>query len=164
VVGGRDAEDPLAPAAPVVRDGMMDVGSRRFDYAKWTTTALAGASVGAGVALYFLARDHGRALHDDATGCGAPPCQKFDSFDRDIERTGQREQTISNVALIGGAGIAAVAGYFWYRELTAGGRGDGAAAARARRDRATAWRVVPQLGPLGRGGDGVTGAAAQVRF
>jgi hypothetical protein len=161
VVGGRDAEDPLAPAAPVVRDGMMDVGSRSFGYAKWTTTALAGASVGAGVALYFLARDHGRALHDDATGCGAPPCQKFDSFDRDIERTGQREQTISNVALIGGAGIAAVAGYFWYRELTAGGRGDGAAAARARRDRATAWRVVPQLG---RGGDGVTGAAAQVRF
>jgi len=130
------------------------VGSRRFGYAKWTTTALAGASLGAGVALYLLARDHGRALHDDATGCGAPPCQKFDSFDRDIERTGKLEQTISNVALAGGVAIAAVAGYLWVRELTA---------PRARPTSTTAaWHVAPAIAPGALGG--FTGATAAVRF
>ena len=66
---------------------------------------------------------------------GTPPCQRFDSFDRDIERTGKLEQTISNAALFGGLAVAAVAGYFWYRDLTS-------------------WRIAPTLG----------GAAAAVRF
>ena len=161
--GGGDAEDPLAraaaasagPAAPVAqRDGVLDVGSRSFAYAKWSTTALAGVSVGVGVTLYLLARDHARALEDDAAGCGAPPCQKFDSFDRDIERTGKLEQTISNVALAGGVAIAAVAGYLWVRELTA---------PRARPTSTTAaWHVAPAIAPGALGG--FTGATAAVRF
>ena len=156
--GGRDPEDPLAgaaaaPAAPAVQgDGILDVGSRSFAYAKWSTTALAGVSVGVGVALYVLARDHARSLEDDATGCGTPPCQRFDSFDRDIERTGKLEQTISNVALAGGVAIAAVAGYLWVRELTAP-RSE-PAPRNARRPRPTApaaaWRIAPGSPELAR--------------
>ena len=176
--GDRDAEDPLArgPGGATGRgDGVLDVGSRPFAYAKWSSTAVAGAGVGLGVALYVLARDHASALVDDATGCGSPPCQKYDDFDRGIERTGKLEQTISNVALFGGLAVAAVAGYFWYRELTAdrGERAPGRTAARARRPAARpSWVVGPSFGPsLGpspgarspRPG-GFTGAAAAVRF
>jgi hypothetical protein len=173
VVAPGDGEDPLARAgsgaAPGSGDGILDVGSPRFRHAKWGTTALAGASIGAGVVLNVLARAHAKALVDDAAGCGAPPCQKFDDFDRDIERVGKREQTISNVALFGGIAVAAVAGYLWIRELTAE-RGDPRAVrtARSRSTRkvpATSWQVVPSLGSgLGTHGEGFTGAAAAVRF
>ena len=165
VVVGRDAEDPLARPGAVSGDGFTDVGSPRFLATKWTTTALAGVSLGAGIALYVLARDHARALEDDATGCGVPPCQKFDDFDRGIERTGQREQAVSNVALVGGAAVAAIAAYFWFRELTAGAPAPAdrtsasSRAGRAGRRPAAAWQVVPQLG-----GDRGTGMAAEVRF
>jgi hypothetical protein len=143
-----DGEDPLARRdAPVAAtaprgDGVLDVGSPRFGYAKWGATAVAGTGIAVGAVLYFLARDHGAALADDATGCGAPPCQKFDAFDRDIERTGQLEQTISNAALIGGIAAAAVAGYFWYRELR--------------------WSIAPSVATGAR--SGFTGATAAVRF
>lgn len=173
--GDRDVEDPLARggAAAAAGDGLFDVGSPRFAIAKWSTSAVAGVGLSLGVTFYLLARDHARALEDDATGCGAPPCQTFDVFDRDIERTGKVEQTISNVALFGGLAVAAVAGYFWFRELTApSGEPSPRAAARPRRRpaaQAATWRIVPSLGslaPAATGGTaaGFTGATAAVRF
>jgi len=173
VAGDRDVEDPLArtaAASPAGQgDGLFDVGSRRFAVAKWSTTALAGVSLGVGVTLYVLARDHARALEDDATGCGNPPCRPFDGFDRDIERTGKREQTISNVALFGGIAIAAAAGYLWVRELTAShGEPASRTAALGRRPTLSAprWVVAPSIGSsaTGRGAGNVTGATAAVRF
>ena len=173
VAAGDDVEDPLAraaaPSALGQGDGVFDVGSRRFAVAKWSTTALAGVSVGVGVTLYVLARDHARALEDDATGCGTPPCRPFDGFDRDIERTGKLEQTISNVALFSGVAIAAAAGYLWIRELTAPNREPASrAAARGRRARATPqWLVAPSIGsavPSHSTVGGFTGATAAVRF
>jgi hypothetical protein len=172
--GDHDAEDPLARAAapPALGqgDGLLDVGSRRFAVAKWSTTALAGVSVGVGITLYVLARDHARALEDDATGCGTPPCRPFDGFDRDIERTGKLEQTISNVALFSGIAIAAAAGYLWIRELTApNGEPSSRAAARGRRapHAAPRWLVAPSIGsavPSHGTAGGFTGATAAVRF
>jgi hypothetical protein len=177
LAGGHDGEDPLAAAAatpaPIAQgDRLFDVGSRRFAAAKWSTTALAGVSIGAGVVLYVLARDHAHSLEDDATGCGAPPCQQFDSFDRDIERTGKLEQTLANVALVGGVAIAAIAGYLWVRELTAP-RSEPTRSARRTRPMAPAatWYIAPvlgpSLGPIAPGAAravGFTGATAAVRF
>ena len=139
-----DREDPLHREAPVAAPG-----SRALSYAKWSATAVTGVGLGLGITMYFLARDHAAALEEDATGCGRPPCQVFDAFDRNLQRTGQREQTIANVALIGSAAAAVVAGYFWYRALT--DRPDAGRLARS-------WRVAPALG------DGYTGAAASVGF
>ena len=143
VARSGDREDPLGrdtPPAP------LDPAARRLRIARWTATSVAGAGVTLGVVMYFLARSHATALEDDVTGCGRPPCQAFDAFDRDLQNTGKREQTIANVALIGGAAVAVVAGYFWYRTLA------------VRAPTRTAWRLAPALG------DGYTGAAAAVRF
>lgn len=139
-----DREDPLhhetPPAAP---------GSRTLSYAKWSATAVAGVGLGLGITMYFLARDHAAALEDDAKGCGTPPCQAFDAFDVDLQRTGQREQTIANVALIGGAAATLVAGYFWYRAIT--DHPDARTVARS-------WQITPALGA------GYAGASAAVGF
>jgi hypothetical protein len=146
VARSGDREDPLQHPAAAPR---RDAGSRMPGFAKWSATATAGLGLGLGVTMYFLARDHASALEDDATACGTPPCQTFDAFDRNLQRTGQREQTIANVALIGGAAAAVVAGYFWYRALTDPPDAD---------TLAHAWRLAPALG------DGYTGAAASVGF
>ncbi len=147
VARGGDREDPLQLPGPPARDP----GARSLGYAKWSATAVAGVGLGLGVVMYFLARDHAAAIEEDAKACGVPPCQAFDDFDRDLERTGQRDQTISNVALIGGAASAVVAGYFWYRALTTRRPAEATRTTRA-------WQLAPALG------DGYTGAAAAVRF
>jgi len=145
VARSADREDPLhGGSADVVA---LDPAARRLRYARWTATGVAGAGLGLGVVMYFLARSHATALEDDATGCGRPPCQAFDAFDRDLQSTGKREQTISNVALIGGGAVAVVAGYLWYRTWTT-------KAVPAR----TAWQLAPALD------HGFAGAAAAVRF
>jgi hypothetical protein len=173
-IGHRDGEDPIAAGTPGARggptgpapDGVLDAGSRGFEVAKWSATAAAGTGVGLGITLYVLAHGHATAIEHDSTACGTPPCQPFDDYDRDLQRTGKLEQTISNVALIGGVAVAAVAGYFWYRELTASRRGD-RKAARASPSRGSStsspttasWQLAPALGS-----DGFTGAAAAGRF
>jgi hypothetical protein len=116
-----DGEDPLRTR--VVReprgDGLFDPTSRAFSVTKWSATAVTGVGAALGITMYLLAKDHASALEKDATACGTPPCQRFDDFDQDLERTGKRFQTISNVALVAGAAGAVVAGIFWVRELTA---------------------------------------------
>jgi hypothetical protein len=142
----QDREDPLTLAGGAPRDD----GVRPFGYARWTATTVAGVSLGLGVVMYFLARDHAAALEDDAVACGTPPCQQFDAFDRDLQSTGKREQTIANVALIGGAASAVVAGYFWYRALTAPRREDTKHATRR-------WRIAPAFGADYTGGTAAVG-------
>jgi hypothetical protein len=164
--GHHDAEDPIAAATPGVGGaaagpapggGVLDVGSGEFAVAKWSATAAAGTGVGLGITFYVLSRGHATALERDSIDCGPPPCQKFDSYDRDLEHTGKLEQTISRVALVGGVAAAAVAGYFWYRELTASRHGERKV---SRTSSTTAsWQIAPAIG-----GDGFTGAAAVGRF
>jgi len=144
-----DTEDPLRHTEVTHGDGLFDPGSRPFGITKWTATAVAGGGLAFGITMYLLARDHAHALASDATACGTPPCQKFDDFDRDLERTGKRYQTLSNVALITSGAGAVVAGVFWIRELTA---------RRHEPARIGRLQLVPALG------DGFTGAAAVGRF
>jgi hypothetical protein len=85
------------------------------------------------------------------------PCP-YDSYDADLEAAGKRDQTISNVTL--GLGIvgAAVAGYFWYRELSHKGHGSSTSAKAGSSSPEMTWIVAPAIG------DHFSGAAAAVRF
>ena len=144
VAEAHDREDPIAKVtAPPPPPPPRSLSS--LDVARWGTTGLAGVGVGLGVTFYFLSHGHATELVTDATSCGAPPCRHYDDFDRNLQRTGQLEQTISNVALITGAVSAVAAGYLWYRELT-------------HHDDAR-WTIAPTLDATGR-----PGATAAVRF
>jgi tetratricopeptide (TPR) repeat protein len=153
IAAARDHEDPIRPA-PTGADPTRDTGERGLgpvDVARWGTTGLAGVGLGLGVTFYVLAHGHASELATDATSCGTPPCRHYDDFDRNLQRTGKLEQTLSNVALITGVVGAAAAGYLWYRELTHPGD--------ARPAHAVTWMIAPTLDGAGR-----PGAAAAVRF
>jgi len=159
---------PQQPGEP--GSGFRDVGSSKFKYAKWGTTAAAGTLVGLAVFSYIQAGKYASSIEEDSLGCGSPPCRPFsspeDSYPKDLEATGKRYQTISNVTLGLGVATAAVAGYFWYKELTAKKRGElkvskgGASPETA--SSTSGWVVVPSLG------DGATtgflGGTAATRF
>ena len=153
-VGGDDSTvGPETPAG----GGFADVGSSKFRYVKWGATGGAAVMLGASIALYLSASNYATALEDDSAACGAPPCIKFDGTAADWESAGKRNQTLSNVTLAIGIGAAGIAGYYWYKELTAKKRGElkvsGGAASRE-----MSWAVTPSIG------DGFTGAAAAARF
>ncbi len=149
-------------------NGFSDVGSSKFKGMKWGSTAAAGVFVALSVVFYVQAGKQARALEDDYQMCGAmpngTPCRAFnsgtDTYDLDLQKAGKRDQTISNVTLVFGIGAAAIAGYYWYKELTAKKRGElkvsgkGASAPEA----SSSWLVSPSIG------DGFAGAAAAARF
>ena len=156
-------DDPVAnpvEAGPPGQ-GFRDVGSTKFKYTKWGTTIAAATFVGIGVYSYILAGRYAADLEDWSTNCGAPPCNVFDKTSADNEAAGKRYQTISNVTL--GIGIAAsvVAGYYWYKELTAKKRGE-LKVGKASGSPETTWVMVPSIGT-----DGQTtfaGGTALTRF
>lgn len=149
VAASRDREDPMAKiAAPAPVERAPAHGVQPLDLARWGTTGLAGVGVGLGITFYVLAHGHATELATDASACGTPPCRGYDDFDRNLQRTGKLEQTISNVALITGAVTAVAAGYLWYCELT-----------HPDEPPRTSWIIAPTIDPTGR-----PGAAAAVRF
>lgn len=161
--GGRKrSPDPTDPSVGGTTDpktpgnGYFDVGSSKFKYAKLGTTIGAGAMLGLSVLFYVQAGKYATSLEDDAKSCGVPPCRMFDSYGADVESAGKRYQTLSNVAFGVGIAATAVAGYFWYKELTAKKSGErkvtnGEASA-------SSWLVAPSVS------DGFAGAAAMTRF
>jgi hypothetical protein len=173
-----DEEDPLHPHTAQVEphenpgeetppvdqpttpgNGFTDVGSQKFKYTKWGTTGAAVALVGLGVGMYIMAGKEATNLVND-THCGMtpPPCRQFDTqYDKAYQDAGHNYQTISNVGLVLGVGAAAVAGYFWYRELSAKKNGELKASAKPASPETT-WLVAPSIG------DRFTGAAAVTRF
>lgn len=169
-----DEDDPLASKRPkpkkndiVVQPieqgppgtGFSDVGSSKFTYAKWGTTATAATLLGFGVFSVIQAGKYASSLEEDASKCGAPPCNQFDSYAQDLESSGKRWQTFGNVGIGVGLGVGVVAGYFWYKELRAKKRGDMKVGAAAPGETtSTSWILAPQVG------HGYTGAAAAVRF
>lgn len=172
-LGGRKTQpdetaidiQPQQPAEP--GQGFRDVGSSKFKYAKWGTTAAAGTLVGLAVFSYIQAGKYASSIEDDANACGTPPCRPFssdeDSYAKDLEATGKRYQTISNVTLGLGVGMAAVAGYFWYKELTAKQRGElKVSKGGASPESASSWVVVPSLGDGST--SGFLGGTAATRF
>lgn len=171
-VRARDEEDdPLGKQRPKVSDivvqpvevgppgtGFRDVGSSKFKYAKWGTTGAAATFLGLGIVFYIQAGSYATFLEDDSKECGQPPCRTFDSKAADVQSKGQTFQTYSKVGLTLGIGTAAVAGYFWYKELTAKKRGELKVSKSAASPGTSSWVVTPALG------DGFAGAAAMAQF
>jgi hypothetical protein len=150
-------EQPTAPVAPVgPQDGFMDVGSKKFMYVKWGATGTAAALVGLSVLFYVQAHNSASTLADDSKSCGAPPCRQFDSTDQDFESFGKSRSTLFGVSLGFGVAATAVAGYYWYKELTAKKRHELPVSGKA--PAPTSWVVTPSFG------DGLTGAAAVKAF
>jgi hypothetical protein len=140
--------------------GFRDVGSSKFKYMKWGSTITAGVFIGLGAFSIYTAGKYASQIEDDANGCGAPPCKQFDNVAADWESTGKRWNTITNVSLVLGGAAAVVAGYYWYKELTAKKRGE-LKVGKAGASPETTWVVVPSVG------DGQTnflGGTAAARF
>ena len=174
VAHGDESEDPLHPGqhtqeqdteldqkpvtAPTTPGTTWkDVGSAKFEKTKWISTATAGALIGGSIVFYILASKQADNIVADSTSCGTPPCRQYDhDFDKAWQDAGQRYQTLSNVTMVLGVGAAAVAGYFWYRELSAKKHGELKMTNKTSSPETT-WVVVPSIG------DGI-GAAAAARF
>ncbi len=169
----KNDDEPIGPKTEPAEPGhgFGDVGSKKFEYAKWGATGGAVAMFGLSTLFFVQAKNQADALKLDTStdSHGKPctaPCHTFDSFDSDIQRAGKRDQTIANVTF--GVGLAAgvVAGYFWYRELkghhgksekapASNGGGGGVMNPDAS---AMTWMIGPTAG------DGFTGAAATGKF
>ncbi len=154
-----DPGDPVVAGPP--GSGFRDVGSSKFTKAKWGTTIAATTLVGFGVVSMLQAGKFARSLEDDSKDCGAPPCRTFnapdDSYAADVENTGKRWQTFATVGITLGIATGAVAGYFWYKELTAKQRGELNVSKKASPE-TSSWIVTPAIDR------GFAGAAAAVRF
>jgi tetratricopeptide (TPR) repeat protein len=152
----KTVEGPTEPVAGA--NGFKDVGSSKFEKAKWISTGTAGVLVGASIATFFLAKKQASNLEADSTSCGAPPCRIFDKdYDLAVQDAGKRYNTIHQVTTVLGVGAAGVAAYFWYRELTAKKRGE-LKVTNKNSSPETTWAITPSLT------EGFTGAAAAARF
>ncbi len=159
----KDEPDPIVDNTPPPPpgDGFVDVGSQKFTYSKWGTTAGAGALLGLSVVFYIQAARYGTFLEDDSAGCGPPPCRTYDSYAADLITKGKRYQMLSKVSLGVGLGVSAVAGYFWFKEYRAKKRGELKVSAKRAPSPAASWGFSPVLG----GGEGgFLGAAAGRQF
>jgi hypothetical protein len=144
-------------------NGFRDVGSSKFKYTKWGSTIGAVALVGLGVVFHISAGNQARALEEDITMCGAPPCREFDDYAKDVEAAGKRNQTLSRVSFgVGGVAVL-VAGYFWYKELTAKKRGEVRMTAKASPEKTSlsTLQIAPAL-PVG--DQGFSGISAGLQF
>jgi hypothetical protein len=166
-------EDPLHPhaksdrptvvyVAPEVtfdkHDGAFDAGSTKFNAIKWTATASAAALLGVSAVFYVRAHNAGKALADDSTQCGAPPCRMFDAaYDADVESRGRSDETTFGVTFGIGLAAAAVATWYWHRQVTAPEREELKASTKPPKSM-TAWRVLPAVDPR------AIGATAAVQF
>jgi tetratricopeptide (TPR) repeat protein len=147
--------EPLAPAT-----GFKDVGSTKFQRAKWISTATAGVLVGTAIATFIMAKKQASNLEADSKDCpmGMPPCRPFDEeYDLAVQNAGKRYNTIHQVTTVFGVAAAGVAAYFWYRELTAKKRGE-LKVTNKNSSPETTWAITPSLS------EGFTGAAAAARF
>jgi tetratricopeptide (TPR) repeat protein len=152
----QQTETPSEPLAP--GNGFRDVGSSKFNKAKWISTGAAGVLVGGAIVSYILAKKQADNLLADSTSCGTPPCRIFDAeYDLAVENAGKRYNTIHKVTTVFGVAAVGVAGYFWYRELTAKKRGE-LKVSNKNASPETTWAITPSFT------DGFTGAAAAARF
>lgn len=144
-------------------NGFRDVGSSKFKYGKWGSTIGAAAFVGLGVVFHISAANQARALEDDIVMCGAPPCREFDDYAKDVEAAGKRNQTLSRVSFgVGGVAVL-VAGYFWYKELTAKKHGESRMTAKASPEK-TSLSTLHLSPALPVAGEGFTGLQAGLQF
>ncbi|HEY5948493.1 MAG TPA: hypothetical protein VIV40_23510, partial [Kofleriaceae bacterium] len=69
----REQVGPVAPTTP--GNGFKDVGSSKFEKAKWISTGAAGVLIGGSVVSFLLAKKQASNLEADSTSCGTPPCR-----------------------------------------------------------------------------------------
>ncbi len=120
----------------------------KFGTVKWITTGVAVASLGTSVVAFLRAGHEHDKLVADAHACGTPPCQTFDAeFGQKVQQVGQRWDLTYKITLGVGIGVAAVAGYFWYRDIKA----------HKKRTPSTAWLFAPTVDEHGAGIAAVTG-------
>jgi tetratricopeptide (TPR) repeat protein len=155
-----DPEPIVEGPPPPPGTGFRDVGSQKFLYSKWGSTAGAAALVSLSLVLYIQAGRYRRFAEDDPTVCGVPPCQMYDDYSAGLHSTGKLYQTLSQVTLGVGVAASAVAGYFWFKEYRAKRRGELKVSAKSAPSPAKSWGVAPVLDGHG----GFFGAAAARRF
>jgi hypothetical protein len=110
------------------------------------------------IVTYILGKQQASNLENDSTMCGAPPCRMFDAeYDLKVQEAGKRYNTMHTVTAVLGVGTAVIAGYFWYRQLTAKKRGE-LKVGNKNSSPETTWAITPTLG------DDFSGAAAAVQF
>ena len=149
-------EGPTEPVTP--GNGLKDVGSTKFEQAKWISTGAAGVFVGLSVFSYIMGKKQADNLLTDSTSCGMPPCRMFDKdYDLAVQDAGKRYNTINTISTVFGVAAVGVAGYFWYRELTAKKRGEMKVSKKSGSPETT-WAVTPNVS------EGYMGAAAAARF
>jgi tetratricopeptide (TPR) repeat protein len=148
--GGMTHPDNAMPG-----NGFRDVGSSKFKYAKWGSSIAGGTFLGLGIFSFVQARAYARALEDDAAKTGQTP-HTYDDYARGVEKTGKRYQTIERVSLGLAAVSGVVAGYYWYKEMTAKKRGELKVSKNG--SPGSTWVVAPAAG------DSFVGAAAAARF
>lgn len=158
-VDPEDREQDVTPSEPATPgNGFRDVGSSKFEKAKWISTGAAGVFVGASIVTYILAKKQASNLEADSTSCGTPPCRQFDGdYDLAVQDAGKRYNTLHQVSTVLGVASVGVAAYFWYRQLTAKKHGE-LKVGNKNSSPETTWAVTPSLS------EGFTGAAAAVRF
>lgn len=156
IPSGEDGIEINPP--PTRNEGLTDPGSKKFKYAKWGTTAGAATMIAASVFLGLRASKFSTALEDEATKCGAPPCGSFDQYNKDLEASGQFAETMSTATMVVGIGVGVVAGYFWYKQLTAKKRGEQRMSGKTASPEVSSWTVVPTID------DRSMGATAAIRF
>lgn len=157
-------DEPIGGSGPVIEEptmpgnGYKDVGSSKFNKAKWISTGVAGAGLAAGMVTFILGKQQASNLEADSTSCGAPPCQVFDlEYGKAVEDAGKRYNTLHTVTTVVGVGAGVVAAYFWYRQLTAKKRGE-LKISSSTSSPETSWAITPTIS------DDFTGAAAAARF
>jgi hypothetical protein len=99
-------------------DGMFDVGSTKFKYTKWSATGGAVVLLGLGVMFDVMAGQQASALVSDSMRTTCTPHCTFDDYDQQLQSAGQRDELLSRITIGVGIASAAVAGYFWYRQLS----------------------------------------------
>ncbi len=135
-----------------------DVGSSKFEKAKWISTGTAGALLAGSLTFYILASKQADNIVADSKSCGNPPCRAYDhEFDQAWQDAGQRYNTLSNVTFVVGFGAAVVSGYLWYRQLSAKKHGELKMSNKTASPETT-WVVLPT------GSTSSVGAAAAVEF
>ena len=90
--------------------------------------------------------------------CGSPPCRMYDTYNQDLQAAGKRYESLTTVSIVVGVGAAAIAGYYWYKELTAKKRGELKVSAKPSSGPESSWIITPSVG------DNFAGATGAVRF
>ncbi|MBK9072995.1 MAG: hypothetical protein IPL79_18640 [Myxococcales bacterium] len=104
--------------------GFLTPGTKSFNKTKWTVTAIGAGGLTLGLTFAILAGNkasklEGIAARSRGTACdGGPPCEQWSTEYRDMAKSGARLEGYAKVGL--GIGIvgAAVAGYYWYKDIS----------------------------------------------